>query len=276
MDNETSLYKCPNDKEPKIVSDLGSFYFYAAGSRQNPKRPLDGSEKWSFKWTNLEGPFVCDAQGPYSGMTWRQAIRAAGYAFNPSEGAYVYSVDDGGDNCEDDLYFVIDPACPAGPRGYLFYVAYLTWRCAIMDKDGIPTIGYDKNGLKKAMDWPSGQGRSVEGDWWEFGGLPCSYAMNRCAPRFLNDTDKILALEYCKLVADLAGTTAVDRLPTDLMQNSRMWPGWGGARARHYRWIGVLYADGRVDTRDPAAINPLVTDNNAKYWVPALDANKLQ
>ena len=59
-----------------------------------------------------------------------------------------------------------------------------------------PVAGRDRGGGAKILD-PVG-----DGDWWYFEGEPCSYGMNRAAVRFAHDSHKILALEYCKLVAD--------------------------------------------------------------------------
>ena len=111
-----------------------------------------------------------------------------------------------------------------------------------------------------------------QGDWCEMGGgEPASYGMNKCANRFVTDSHKVLVLEYCKLVADLAGLTAGDRFPTDFMRDSRYWTGWGGGRARHTSTINVLFADGRVESLAPTAINPLVTGLNQEYWMPTAD-----
>jgi hypothetical protein len=172
------------------------------------------------------------------------------------------------------MYFLIDPGCPVGPRGYLFYVAFCTWRCAIMNNDGTPVSGFSKSGQGKTMDWPSPTDwvrNNCTGDWWEFGGTPWSYGMNRCAHRFLGGSDKILAVEYCKLVADLPDMTSADlNRVTDTMKNSPVWTGWGGGRARHVRTMAVLFEDGRVETRNPDAIDPRIVDLNQRLWQPAL------
>jgi prepilin-type N-terminal cleavage/methylation domain-containing protein/prepilin-type processing-associated H-X9-DG protein len=264
LENQRGLYRCPDDNE-RGYADLGSQYYYCQRSKCDPRRALDGSAKWSYKWTNLDGPFTCDLKTAYKGMTWREAVATSGYPFVPAEGAYVFSVDDGGDNCEDDMYFLIDPGCAAGPRGYCFCTASCIGRNAIMCGDDKVVQGYDKNGASKPMDPPK------VGDWWPMGGDPCSYGMNSRAARFLQDSHKLLAVEYCKLVADLAGTTAVDRIPTDLMKASPYWTGWGGGRARHYRTLNALFADGHVQTRESDSINPLLTNNDNEFWTANVD-----
>jgi len=270
LQSQSSLYKCPNDKElGQTAVDYGGLYFYASHGNYH-QRPLDGSAKWSFKFSNLDGPFTCDTSTPYDGKTWRQAIQASGYPLEPGPGAYVFATDDGGDNCEDDMYFLIDPANQAGGRGCLFFTAYCTWTCSINYPDGQVVMGQGKGGGGKAMQWLGG--RTGEGDWWDMGSAePASYGMNKCANRFVHDSHKVLVVEYCKLVADLAGLTAGDRFASDVMKNSRYWTGWGGGRARHTGTINVLFADEHVESLAPTAINPLVTGPNQEYWMSTAD-----
>ena len=269
LQNQSSLYKCPNDKElgPK-TADPNGMYFWAKKSRVNTDRALDGSAKYSFKFSNLDGPFTCDSGTPYTGMTWRQAVQASGYPLQPGSGAYIFAVDDGGDNCEDDLYFLIDPA---NGRAYLFCTPYITDTCAIKTPNGQVVMGYAQGGGAKAMEWRGNW--TGQGDWWEMGGVePASYGMNKCANRFVHDSHKVLVVEYCKLVADLAGVGASDRLyVSDAMKNSRYWTGWGGGRARHTGTINVLFADEHIESLAPTAINPLVTGLNQDYWMPTAD-----
>jgi len=259
MERQSGVYRCPSDAT-KSEPGLESQYFYTPHGRIN-RRPFDGSSPCTFIWTELEGPFDCDrGDAPYHGKTWRQAIQASGYEFTISDGGYVFSTDDGADNCHDDLYFFIDPNCPEGPRGYCFYIAYQSWDCAIM-------YGNDQVML-------SGTGRPLKklrvGDWWKLGGSN-SYGMNSRVNRFRQDSPKILALEYCKLGADLALPDGGDLLPTDIMKDSPVWTGWGGGRARHIFTMNVLFADGHTGTRSPSDIDPLITEFNYQYWVPAAE-----
>jgi prepilin-type N-terminal cleavage/methylation domain-containing protein/prepilin-type processing-associated H-X9-DG protein len=109
---------------------------------------------------------------------------------------------------------------------------------------------------------------------------PRSYGVNVLADGFANNTsNKILMVEYCKVVADVTPLTPT---PTDLGtieatlslqingggRAATDWAGWGGGRARHTRMINVLFGDAHVETIDPAKINPKAADTNLLYWVP--------
>jgi len=268
VEGQSQTYICPDDDERGQASDISGYYYFAYASRVSPKRPIDGSAAYSAKW-DIDGPFVCDDNTPYKGMTFRQAIAARGtYPFSPSYGAYVFSADSAcrygaGDNCFEDIYFVIDPQCPAGGRACCWFVQWTPGDCPVMLGDEI-VIGHDSSGASKPMAPPK------EGDWWSLQAASCSYGMNRYANRFLQDSRKILAVEYCQLVANLAGSTAPDRLPTDVMMKSDKWTGWGGGRARHVGAINVLFGDGHVQTVDPSTINPLVDRINQECWVPSM------
>jgi prepilin-type processing-associated H-X9-DG protein/prepilin-type N-terminal cleavage/methylation domain-containing protein len=272
LENQASIFKCPDDKElAKPAVDNTGMYFYASHSQKAPKRPLDGSGKWSFRFDNLDGPFLCDTGTPYDGKTWRQAIRDSGYPDEPGKGAHVLVTDDGADESESDMYFLIDPAHKAGGRGHLIYIAACSWTCAIRDSDDKTVKGYDKEGRAKPMEW---LGRGAQGDWWKMENAgSVSYGMNKSANRFVSDSHKVLVVEYCKSVADLAGLSADDRFANAYhLSNSPDWTGWGGGRARHAGAINVLFADGHVETMKPSAIDPLILSLNREYWMATRDA----
>jgi prepilin-type processing-associated H-X9-DG protein len=152
----------------------------------------------------------------------------------------------------------------------LIYIAYCSWTCAIKNADDKTVTGHDKGGGAKPMEW---LGRGAQADWWDMGNTePASYGMNRSADRFVSDSHKVLVVEYCKLVADLAGLTAGDRYSSGYLSKSPYWTGWGGGRARHTGAINVLFADGRVETMKPNAINPLIVNLNREYWMSTADA----
>jgi prepilin-type processing-associated H-X9-DG protein len=110
-----------------------------------------------------------------------------------------------------------------------------------------------------------------------------SYGMNSHGHRFVHDSHRILMVEYCLPVANLACPPGPQYEPPDnanvTLRHTNMnpnlgiardWAGWGGGRARHLGQINVLYGDGSVDTRSPASIDPNRDNLNAEYWQPTL------
>jgi len=98
--------------------------------------------------------------------------------------------------------------------------------------------------------------------------MPFSYGMNSQAGKIDKDAaQRILALDYHKNVADVAGP-----------QHADTWK--DSVAPRHMRSVNVLYADYSVRTVDPDDINPEYTDGtknpdgtpycpyNVKYWTP--------
>jgi prepilin-type N-terminal cleavage/methylation domain-containing protein/prepilin-type processing-associated H-X9-DG protein len=127
-----------------------------------------------------------------------------------------------------------------------------------------------------------------------------SYAMNARVNRFQGDSNKILMIEYCTIVANVVmtpsssgssgstgstGSTTSSDYDADLDNESKLkmtvnapsrpapdWGGWGGSRARHTRMINVLFGDGScVETRDPSKISPKDEFVNADLWQPMVD-----
>jgi prepilin-type processing-associated H-X9-DG protein len=97
--------------------------------------------------------------------------------------------------------------------------------------------------------------------------------MNNRAGRLVYSSQKLLMVEYCKVVADVVGTAASDLTTvTDFMRNSEQWGSWGGSRIRHAGTMNVVYADGHVDATTSSAINPSVATIHDKFWKPILDS----
>ena len=90
-------------------------------------------------------------------------------------------------------------------------------------------------------------------DWWAEGGEPASYGMNNRVSGFVDDSSKILMVEYNKLVADVAGPAAKD-----------FWP--DQVAPRHMGTLNVLFDDGHIESRTPTAIDPRVTVLHDLYW----------
>lgn len=85
-----------------------------------------------------------------------------------------------------------------------------------------------------------------------------SYGMNGRAHRFIDDGNKILLVEYNKIVADVVGANASD------VWNDQIAP-------RHAGMVNLLYVDGHVGEMAPAVIDPRVISIHNGFWCPMLD-----
>jgi prepilin-type processing-associated H-X9-DG protein len=165
-----------------------------------------------------------------------------------------------GDGINADITILVDPNLGGRIQGSYAWTDGHGYSYKFLDPDGAVVV--DQNG--KACDPFQHQQK-----WWFEGGYRVSYGINGKSNLFSGDSQKILMVEYCKLVADVVGTQATDLTTvTDFMRGSRHWTGWGGGRARHLGNINVLYADGRVETTTPGAINPSMPRIHDELWRP--------
>ncbi len=89
------------------------------------------------------------------------------------------------------------------------------------------------------------------------GGLgPSSYGVNGKVNYFLRDSNKILLLDYNKVVADVVGTAAADVWPVQVAP-------------RHSSTVNVLFEDGHAESRTPDSIDPTIVNNQNAFWCPA-------
>jgi prepilin-type processing-associated H-X9-DG protein len=112
---------------------------------------------------------------------------------------------------------------------------------------------------------------------WQFANR-CSYGINNRAQMFLNsDSNHILMVEYCKLVANVLPIPPPNYLPPGDWTTypnwtaSDQWGGWGASRFRHAGTMNVLYFDGHVDPHVTGDINPMVNSIANDAWRPARD-----
>lgn len=116
-------------------------------------------------------------------------------------------------------------------------------------------IGPDGTALLSNITKKKWIGRTCEVE-----GSAASYGMNNRSHRLARDARKILALDYSKLVADVVGPDA-----KDVFANT--------VAARHDGICNVLFADGSVDSFEPAEIDPGVPAQYDRLWKPSLDAS---
>lgn len=294
MDMQLSIGKCPNDVDGIETRTYDSTNYYSRHLRVGTK-PLDGTGPFSFAYRDLNAKAQTSggSQGYMSTeQTWMQYIQSRlGTVYTPSPGAWIFATDDGVDQTNNasnpsygDIYFLIEPNHPNGPRGIVLAAYHNMSLSRIVngsppakqngsEPDPPAVDGYKPNGdvVPLIPDEPSGGA----GWWWELGPPPVSYGMNSRVKRFVDDANKLLVVEYCKLSVDVVGGATTELLTPSLeLTQSPYWTGWGGGRARHNGMLNVLYGDGRVDAVAPDSINPKVTDFNLLYWMPALDLNR--
>lgn len=86
----------------------------------------------------------------------------------------------------------------------------------------------------------------------------CDYGMNNRAAAFQGDGNKILIVEYGKMVADVVGPDAAD-----------IWPDW--VAPRHFGLVNLLRYDGSVGTATEAQIDPRIRQLHDEHWKPMSD-----
>jgi prepilin-type processing-associated H-X9-DG protein/prepilin-type N-terminal cleavage/methylation domain-containing protein len=94
--------------------------------------------------------------------------------------------------------------------------------------------------------------------WTVQGNDRTSYGMNGHAQHFVQDSSKILLVEYKKSNADVVGAGAKDFWPDQMA-------------VRHNGTLNVLFVDGHVEAFQPTAIDPRVTRLHDMYWRPATE-----
>ncbi|MCA9270018.1 MAG: DUF1559 domain-containing protein [Planctomycetales bacterium] len=84
------------------------------------------------------------------------------------------------------------------------------------------------------------------------------YGMNNRGHRLATDADKVLMLDYTKVVASVVGPDAID------IYEEKIAP-------RHAGLVNVLFSDSHVDSFSPNDIDPTVTVLHNTFWKPSRD-----
>lgn len=119
---------------------------------------------------------------------------------------------------------------------------------SILDPTGAPVPGLEN------IPYPQSRRAVIEGT----GGIPTDYGVNARSAGFVADSQKILMLDYNKVVAEVVGPDATDFWPEDVAP-------------RHFGTVNVLFADGRVEGMLPSNIDPTNTRLHDLYWKPFRD-----
>ena len=130
----------------------------------------------------------------------------------------------------------------------------------------------------KGMSWSTSAGSSgCQADFhqpqqWKFAGGHCSYGISNRAPALMNsDSDHILFVEYCTLVANVLRRRRPIPCPSRPTGRAPPVGRLGPAASATGAAMNVLFFDGHVDSRNSAAINPFVASIANTVWKPAKD-----
>lgn len=237
LERQTGLYICPNDDEPRNTETLPDYVFWV-NDREFPEY---GGHGIPFK----EGP-RCRIASP-SNSTGASAGVGAPYwesktgKYRRFPESYMFEFEDHTDFDWTDMVVLVDPY-PDG-RVYCQAIAkYAGFTFKLVGPDD--EVIFD----------PFVPGNT----WWAGAGEKTSYGINSRVQAFVQDGNRILMVEYAKLIADVVGADAKD-----------VWSQW--VRPRHHGVLNVLFADGRVEAMLPSAIDPTVTALHDQYWRPTRD-----
>lgn len=273
LERRGEVYFCPNDDErgqPVLLSDY-IYKVYSGGAPTGLEVPfVEGPHCKMIPYEKMDSePSWPSGLSDTGGRSFVQAAKQSGTwpAGAPhSKETYILAFEDGPKDDFTDTVCLIDHYPDGSTLGTFIFDSEHAYWYELLGPDRQVVI--DTRGRRCS--------RFVRGQSWLMQGGRCSYGMNSGVGRFVNDPTKILMVEYCKLVAEVVGIGAADRIPTAEMRNSIYWTGWGGGRARHHGVINVLFEDGRVEQMLPGAIDPTVTALHDLYWRPSRDPELAQ
>jgi prepilin-type N-terminal cleavage/methylation domain-containing protein/prepilin-type processing-associated H-X9-DG protein len=258
LEKQSSMYICPNDLEENSgqAADISKFGTYVKNTGYKILLVEDGARTHFY-----------NAYAVYSkkGQRWCDFLSIKpvcpdSYVISSEDLMDPGTWDDGAD-----IAILVDPNVDGMVQGSFSWSDGHGYSYSFLDPDNKVVV--DQQG--RPLD-PFNESSSTK--WWFTGGARVSYGINGHIAKFVQDSQKLLMVEYCKLVADVVGTGASDvTTVTNFMRNSTQWAGWGGSRARHFRMMNVLFADGSVQCRNPNEINPSVAQIHDEYWKPLSD-----
>jgi prepilin-type N-terminal cleavage/methylation domain-containing protein/prepilin-type processing-associated H-X9-DG protein len=260
METQTMTFHCPDDIDKNDGSGLVSQYSLYVGESGYTVPLTTGPH--AKLWPNLNVVPIGNDGSVYTNQTWLQLLSPG----PQTSQAYVVSMEDmspAGQGDMLDVCVLVDPRPDATygswswtkGHGYTEYVLYDANNQVVIDLGGNPCKWFHQT------------------QQWKFGGGgQCSYGIsNLCADMLKGDSDKVLFVEYCKLVANVLPPLATDSVALPQWSNCDQWGGWGASRFRHTGNMNVLFFDGHVDTRNSAAINPFVSSIGNTIWKPSKD-----
>jgi prepilin-type N-terminal cleavage/methylation domain-containing protein/prepilin-type processing-associated H-X9-DG protein len=218
-ENNRAVLRCPMSTQAAASPVLDVLLRVNTGSGRSYTSPFDASNP---RWRLDPPPPYPQAPAGRTGTVW--------------------AFEDSTDGDHNDLVVFVE----SGPAGYTL--------TALARSAGYTFDLLDANGTVLISPFHPGTGASYTAG-------ASDYALNRqthLLGRGAGDSNKILALDYHKTLADVVGPAAPDLA------------GWPAAVApRHAGHANVLFYDLRVETRLPDAIDPRVTANHDQLWRPA-------
>jgi prepilin-type N-terminal cleavage/methylation domain-containing protein/prepilin-type processing-associated H-X9-DG protein len=260
MEQQSSAFICPDDIDKFGASGSVAQYYVTVGESGYSVPLCEGPH--AKVWTNLNVPPTAADGSLHFTQSWLQLLSPG----PKSSQAYVVSMEDMspvGQGDMLDVCILVDPRDDGTYGSWSWTKGHGFTQFTLFDPQGQVVI--DLAG--KPCKW------FTQGQQWLFSGGRCSYGISNRAPAlFKGDSDRVLIVEYCKLVANVLPPLATDAPPLAAWVNSDQWGGWGASRFRHTNNMNVLFFDGHVDVRTSAAINPLVSTTANDVWKPLSDA----
>ncbi len=239
LEGKTELYVCPSDDAE--TQDFGALSGYVFWVNENVFPEYGGGHGIPFE----EGP-RCRIASPENSSGWSAGVGAPYWEERTGKHrqfpeSFMFEFEDLTDFDWSDMVVLVDPY-PDGRTHCEAIAKYAGFTFKLKDPE--EEVVFD----------PFVPGCS----WWAGATEKCSYGMNNRARVFHQDSNKVLLVEYGKLVADVVGADAHD-----------VWVEW--VRPRHHGVLNVLFADGHVDAMVPAGIDPTVTKLHDRFWRPTRD-----
>ncbi|MGD0898878.1 MAG: prepilin-type N-terminal cleavage/methylation domain-containing protein [Thermoguttaceae bacterium] len=263
LESQETMYWCPDDKEPK-GGGASSYNYYVKNTHKTI--PL-AAGPFVKLFTDFSIHFLDHQYNPPRDHgSWLDLMNQANVTANP--GAYILACDD--IEPQDDfmdICLLINPLPNNSEEGIFFFTNGSGYQHSLLNPDGTTAVDpFDHPVIR----FPLASER-------------CSYGINGHVAKFHGDSQKILLIEYYKLVADVVGDsapdlTAVAQHPewTTVPGTSNLiaqWGGWGASRVRHNRTMNVLFADGHVESYTADSINPASASINTELWQPLADTH---
>jgi len=259
LEQQSSMFVCPDDLDNFGNSGLVSQYYMTVEESGYSIPLCDGPHARTV--TNLNVPPAAADNSLHFPQTWLQLLKPG----PQSSQAYLVCMEDMSPTGQGDM---LDVCVLVDPRddgtygswswtkghGYTEYTLFDPQNKVVIDLKGNPCKWF------------------TQGQQWIFSGGRCSYGINNRAPEMLNDDgNKVLFVEYCKLVANVLPPLATDSVPLSLWTDSDQWGGWGASRIRHAGSMNVLFFDGHIEPRTTATVNPFVSAIGNDVWKPSMD-----
>ena len=275
MEHQSSSFFCPDDTD-KLNANGAPWDYYVTVGESGYKIPLtDGPRSRVDPDLNATPSSVDGTVNFPSGATWLSTLWEKPENEEEAQQSYVIQMEDMSPSGAGDMLDVCILVSPhkdglygswswTKGHGYKQYTLYDPNNQVVTDITG------------SLCQW------FHEHQMWKFTKGRCSYGISNRAPALLNDdSNHVLIVEYCKLVANVlpprppVANWTDDSAAQPDWTNSDQWGGWGASRFRHTGGMNVLFFDGHVDSRNTNGINPFISSIGNNVWKPSKDPRGL-